>query len=77
MSEDVERKLWNKVSKIVTNGNGTSFLANDGAYKKVGSSTSAVAERKFKPVFGFVNYWGEMRDNQGNKNQVDLARQKE
>ena len=78
MSEDVERKLWNKVSKIVTNGNGTAFLANDGAYKKVGSSaSSAVAERKFKPVFGFDTYWGEMRDNQGNKNQVDLARIKE
>ena len=77
MSEDVERKLWNKVSKIVTNGNGTAFLANDGAYKKVGSSASAVAERKFKPVFGFDTYWGEMRDNQGNKNQVDLARIKE
>ena len=77
MSEDVERKLWNKVSKIVTNGNGASFLANDGVYKKVGSSASAVAERKFKPVFGFDTYWGEMRDNQGNKNQVDLARIKE
>ena len=35
-----------KVSKIVTNGNGTTFLANDGTYKKVGgSSASAVAER--------------------------------
>ena len=78
MSEDVERKLWNKVSKIVTNGNGASFLANDGVYKKVGSSASAaVAERKFKPVFGFDTYWGEMRDNQGNKNQVDLERIKE
>ena len=78
MSEDVERRLWNKVGKIVTNGNGTSFLANDGTYKKVSSSTSsAVSERKFKPVFGFDTYWGEMRDNQGNKNQVDLARIKE
>lgn len=66
-----------KVSKIVTNGNGTSFLANDGTYKKVSSSASAVAERKFKPVFGFDTYWGEMRDNHGNKNQVDLATIKE
>ena len=63
-----------KVGKIVTNGNGTSFLANDGTYKKVSSSaSSAVAERKFKPVFGFDTYWGEMRDNHGNKNQVDLV----
>ena len=63
-----------KVGKIVTNGNGTTFLANDGTYKKVSSSaSSAVAERKFKPVFGFDTYWGEMRDNHGNKNQVDLA----
>ena len=67
-----------KVSKIVTNGNGTTFLASDGTYKKVGSSASAaVAERKFKPVFGFDTYWGEMRDTQGNKNQVELARIKE
>ena len=42
-----------------------------------GSSASAVAERKFKPVFGFDTYWGEMRDNQGNKNQVELARIKQ
>ena len=66
-----------KVSKIVTNGNGTTFLANDGTYKKVSSSASAVAERKFKPVFGFDTYWGEMRDTHGNKNQVDLVRIKE
>lgn len=63
-----------KVSKIVTNGNGTAFLASDGTYKKVSSSaSSAVAERKFKPVFGFDTYWGEIRDTKGNKNQVDLA----
>ena len=67
-----------KVGKIITSGNGTSFLANDGTYKKVSSSTaSAVAERKFKPVFGFDTYWGEMRDNHGNKNQVELARIKQ
>ena len=67
-----------KVGKIVTNGNGTTFLANDGTYKKVGgSSASAVAERKFKPAFGFDTYWGEMRDNHGNKNQVELSRIKE
>ena len=66
-----------KVSKIVTNGNGTTFLANDGTYKKVNSSASAVAERKFKPVFGFDTYWGEMRDTHGNKNQVELVRIKE
>ena len=77
MPEDVERKLWNKVSKIVTNGNGTAFLSNNGTYKKISSSASAVAERKFKPVFGFDTYWGEMRDTQGNKNQVELARIKE
>ncbi len=76
-SNDYTTDEKTKVSKIVTNGNGTTFLASDGAYKKVGSSTSAVAERKFKPVFGFDTYWGEMRDNQGNKNQVDLARIKE
>ena len=65
-----------KVGKIVINGNGATFLANDGTYKKVSSGTTAVtsvAERKFKPVFGFDTYWGEMRDNHGNKNQVDLA----
>ena len=62
-----------KVGKIVTSGTGTSFLANDGTYKKVNSSVTAVAGRKFKPVFGFDTYWGEMRDTQGNKNQVDLA----
>ena len=62
-----------KVSKIVTSGDGSKFLANDGMYKKVGSNASAVAERKFKPVFGFDTYWGEMRDAHGNKNQVDLA----
>ena len=66
-----------KVGKIVTNGNGTTFLANDGTYKKVSSSSSAVAERKFKPRFGFDTYWGEMRDTHGNKNQVDLERIKE
>ena len=66
-----------KVGKIVTNGNGTTFLANDGTYKRVSSSTSAVAERKFKPVFGFDTYWGEMRDTHGNKNQVELVRIKE
>ena len=66
-----------KVGKIVTSGTGTSFLANDGTYKKVNSSATAVAGRKFKPVFGFDTYWGEMRDTQGNKNQVDLARIKE
>ena len=66
-----------KVGKIVTNGNGTTFLSNDGTYKKVGSSASSVAERKFKPVFGFDTYWGEMRDTHGNKNQVDLVRIKE
>ena len=62
-----------KVGKIKTDGTGTSFLANDGTYKKVNSSATAVAGRKFKPVFGFDTYWGEMRDAQGNKNQVDLA----
>ena len=63
-----------KVDKIVTSGDGSKFLANDGTYKKVSSGASAaVAERKFKPVFGFDTYWGEMRDNHGNKNQVDLA----
>ena len=64
-----------KVGKIVTTGTGNAFLANDGTYKKVSSSgaSAAVAERKFKPVFGFDTYWGEMRDNHGNKNQVDLA----
>ena len=63
-----------KVSKIVTSGDGSKFLANDGTYKKVSSGASAaVAERKFKHVFGFDTYWGEMRDNHGNKNQVDLA----
>ena len=63
-----------KVSKIITSGDGSKFLANDGTYKNVSSSaSSAVAERKFKPVFGFDTYWGEMRDNHGNKNQVDLA----
>ena len=63
-----------KVGKIKTDGDGSKFLANDGTYKKVSSSSaSAVAERKFKPVFGFDTYWGEMRDNHGNKNQVDLA----
>ena len=66
-----------KVGKIVTNGNGTTFLANDGTYKKVSSGASAVAERKFKPVFGFDTYWGEMRDTHGNKNQVELVRIKE
>ena len=62
-----------KVEKIKTDGTGTAFLANDGTYKKVSSSASAVAERKFKPSFGFDTYWGEIRDTKGNKNQVDLA----
>lgn len=62
-----------KVSKIVANGDGSTFLASDGTYKKVSSSTAAVAERKFKPSFGFDTYWGEIKDTKGNKNQVDLA----
>ena len=77
-SNDYTTEEKTKVGKIVTNGNGTTFLANDGTYKKVSSSaSSAVAERKFKPVFGFDTYWGEMRDTHGNKNQVDLERIKE
>ena len=76
-SNDYTTEEKTKVGKIVTNGNGTTFLANDGTYKKVSSSASAVAERKFKPVFGFDTYWGEMRDTHGNKNQVDLERIKE
>ena len=76
-SNDYTAEEKTKVGKIVTNGNGTTFLANDGTYKKVSSSTSAVAERKFKPVFGFDTYWGEMRDTHGNKNQVELVRIKE
>ena len=52
-------------------------IGSSGSGTGSGSSASAVAERKFKPVFGFDTYWGEMRDNQGNKNQVELSRIKQ
>ena len=80
---DVERKLWNTVNNKVEMSDLTNYATKSYVSDEIvkastgGSSASAVAERKFKPVFGFDTYWGEMRDNQGNKNQVDLARIKE
>ena len=66
---------------VSQNGNTRKTTINDIKKFTIGSgsssSTSAVSERKFKPIFGFDTYWGEMRDNQGNKNQVDLARIKQ